>query len=343
MRCKRIFGLALSFILAVSAYAQTSLNDIYDCYFIKLEKSDKKAKIPFQAVIITDERPDTAKGGYYYPGDKDRGIRKICFENGARNQVSSFLDSYMECDKQSETSVLICIKKIWFGTYDTTDIKENKLPLRTRKLILKFEIYLNNQTCYYPLYRFDSTFNMNRLPDRDPSYTLANALVASMRKLVAAIPSNYQNRQCLSRQQIDSFNSTHKLFPVLQEGIARKGVYMTLAQFKENQPAYKDFTIHFRKSEDILFIPGKDIKDSLIKNAWGLCDGKKMYVKMGKNYFAISKSGSNYDFHGFDTFYKTSVSNPYTTPLGVWALNAANDKTNRSKPFQLNLETGEIY
>jgi len=339
----RIIAATCCILFFIVSYSQTQPGEKYDCHFINLVKTEvARVKVPFGSITVCDVRPDDSKAGYYYPGEKDNGVRIICFKGGITNEVLSFFNSRLQLNKDSKLSAVACIKKLWFGTYDTTNVKENKLTLRTRKLMLKMEIYLKDENCYYPLYRFDSTLNFDDLQSGDPSYVLGIALQKSLRKLANGGYTDYQKLRCISTCQVDSFNNVCNRFAVLNEKVAQKGVYLTLAQFQNNSPAYTEFNLQFNRSEDIITIKGEDGEDVAV-NAWAVSDGKKMYIRMGKNYFRLIKSGHNYDFYGFDTFFERPVINPYSTAFIIALLNLAITKVNRPKPFQLNLETGEVY
>jgi len=339
---KELLGLILLVCWNMLLQAQVSPNSKYDCYGITLNgKEVPGIKIPYRSLVINDERPDTLKAGYFYPGTNDKGIKKVCFTNRMTQQLSSFFDSQLQYESESGDSIFACVRKIWFGSYDTTDVKENKLTLRTRKLALKIEFYKRSQDCYFPLYRFDSSINIPETLSRKPSEVLETALIASVRALEKNSYTNNTMLKCLSRQQIDSFNRISKSFPVLNEKMAKKGVYMTVEQFRNNAPAYTEFKLKPGGRSDQLSING--MEGPRTKDAWAVSTGEKMYVRMGANYFEIFKSGSTYDFYGFDTFFRAPSYNSRTTPLGVGLLNMITTKITDFKPFQLNLETGEIY
>lgn len=324
------------------SFAQVRPSDKYDCYTLDLNKNNEAGlKIPYHSINISDERPDTSKAGYLYPWENNKGVKKICFKNGMHEQLSSFFNSYLQYNSESEISLLACVKNLWFGTYDTTDIKENKLTVRTKKLAIRIEFYKKDQNCYYPLYRFDSTFNMSEMPGKKPSAVLEMALVASLKRLEKNYYLNNSALKCLSGQQIDSFNNVSKNFPVLKEQIAKKGVYMTVGQFRSNLPAYTEFTLKLSRERDELFVKGIEGPSPI--NPWAVSTGEKMYIRLAQNYFQIFRSGYTYDFFGYDTFFSAPTSNPNTTPLGVTLLNLMTAKQTHSRPYQVNLETGEIY
>ena len=345
MKIKLFLSLAFA-CLAASAYSQSiSPNSRYSCYTLELtQKMQSVVSLPYASITVVDKRPDTSKAGYYYAYSSDQNVRKVCFRKNMEAEVSSFMNSYINYNTDSANKKIYAyIKKIWFGTYDTTDLKENKITLRTRKLSIKIEFYLNDQSCFYPLYRFDSTYNLEDMPGKQPSFALETGLIASLRKLSINIHVDTRKLQCLSRPQIDSFNAVSGNYPVLQETIAKKGVYMSLDQFRNNQPAYTKFRMRFRSSSDDVIIPGsgKGAEDTVVK-AWAVCDGEKMYFRINNNYFALFKSGATYDFYGFDIHFKTSTGNR-NTGLGIQMLTMMTSKATKSKPLQVNLENGEVY
>jgi hypothetical protein len=342
MNLRHILLLTVVILTASDLYSQRPPNKSYDCYDIELGTSGEShsPSIPYSSIIVADERPDTMKAGYYYSGLKDKGAQRVCFDKGLQYQVNSFYNARIQRNTGTANSILACVKKLWFGTYDTTDIKENKLPIRTRKLFLKIEFYENDRSCYYPLYRFDTTINMNEMPGKSPAFVLETALNASVRKMINN-NINRQHTRCLSRHQIDSFNNTANTYPIQKEKVAKKGVYMSYIEFRNNEPAYTAFNVRYSKTGDVVTIPSAD-RDSVI-NAWAISDGKKMYVRLGSNLFELFKSGDCYDFYGYDIYFQERRPNMYTTPIVVLPLMAITAKGTPRKPFQVDIETGEIY
>ncbi len=339
---KQIFAVSVTLIFNLVSHTQQIPDAKYSYHVLELTGiRDARIALPFQSIVVSDERSDTLKAGYFYSGRNGKVIKKVCFKNGMTTQVSFFVNSYFQFNTESKSSILACVKKMWFGTYDTTDIKENKLTVRSRKLIFRIEFYRKDQNCYYPLYRFDSTINMNGIIGNNLTSIVELALAASLKKLSRVGESNSLNLKCLSQRQIDSFNTISKRFPILKEKIAKKGVYMTVEEFRNNKPAYTDFSLKLGRGNDQLSVKG--IEGPSAVKAWAVSDGEKMYIRMANNYFEIFRSGYTYDFYGFDVFFHASAPNNRTTPLGITLLNLMTVKRTSSRPFQLDLESGEVY
>jgi hypothetical protein len=307
------------------------------------------------SVEFRDERPDTSKAGYYFLNKKNSIIKKICFPSGLGSQSKHFVNSYLKniIDSSTGSKILGCIRKLWVACYDTMSRDQDYMQ-RTRKLTFTIDYYKNDNNCYIPLYRFDSIFLFDEIPEQNVAALIENMLEASLQKIlnntISNSPSNYL---CLSTKQVDSFyQSTHNIKAL--ENIAPKGAYMTFRQFINRTPSHKEFKSDFNKQTHLIYIKGRSIEDSLIK-PFLISDGTSMYISIEGNFFKLYKINNTFDLYSYDFFYKRSS---YITPPPI--KNAPSrivvqpgayipktianySKIGTSRPYQLDLHTGEIY
>lgn len=346
MNLKNFVLNAVAMLIVLATYSQRPPNSKYDCYTINLtsETESKHFPAPSTSIIVADERSDTMKAGYYYPGIKDINCQKICFEKGLTYQLSAFFNS----DRRQPTlapdkNVLACVKTLWFGNYDTIHYTEYVREERTRKLYLKIEFYRQDESCYQPLYRFDTTINLTTQVGIKPVDALRSALEASVRRL-ANTGLTSTGSACLTRPQIDSFNRRHHDYQILKGEVAEKGVYLSFEQFRDNKPQFTKFRRVFAPGKlDRLFVPGQNGKDSSII-AWAVSEGDKMFIQWNGNYYQMFRSGNNYDFYGSDFLYLPFRSTPQSWEVRGGHNNAREmDILAKRKPFQLDMATGKVY
>ena len=346
MNLKKIVLNAVAILIVLATHSQRPPNVKYDCYTIDLTSGTESIRIaaPYTSIIVADERSDTMKAGYYYPGIKDINCQKICFEKGLTHQLTAFFNSdRRQTTATPDRNVLACIKTLWFGNYDTIHYTEYVREERTRKLYLKIEFYRQDESCYQPLYRFDTTINLTSQVGIRPADALRSALEASVRRLTnTGLASS--GSACLTRPQIDSFNRRHHGYAILKEEVAEKGVYLSFEQFRDNKPQYTKFRRVFATGKlDKLFVPGQNGKDSAIV-AWAVSEGDKMFIQWNGNYFQMFRSGANYDFYGSDFLYLPFRSTPQSWEVRGGRNHARDvDLLAKRKPFQLDITTGKVY
>jgi hypothetical protein len=323
-----------------------SPNAIFNCLIVSLSKTmaTEKKQFPYKEIIVIDERPDTSKCGYWYSKKHPR-IIKLCFNDGFQKNVSSFINTYLKGNlNPTGHSVLACIKKFWTNSDD----------IDFRTIFLRIDFYIKTDSCYYPLYRFDDTFNENSNKSSEPNEFIEKAIISSISKLFIPKPI-YPDMRRLYFEQIDSFNKQSKKLLVLKEKIPAKGVYLNFVQFKNNQPAYTDFETDLAERTDVIFVKGKNVKDSAITDAWGFCDGENTFIRIAMNYFPIFRCGNTFDLYGFDKITESRFFQGTPTPyhgytpmsaidVGVQGLlGMIKSKSKNLRPYQINMDTGELY
>lgn len=325
-----------------------SPNAIFKCFTFQLneDRIAEKKEFPYKEIIVVDERPDTTKCGYWLP-NIENPLMKLCLKNGLKQDVSTFLNKYLNGNfNPFGNSVLACIKKCWTSTYDSSII--------FYKTFFKIEFYIKKDSCYYPILRFDSTLFHKRVFKMQPSKIIEEVIIASIKKL-SATNNNTTNLRNLSLNEIDSFNNQSQTIPAIKEKTARKGVYLNFFQFKNNQPAYTSFEISFDERADAIFVKGTNLKDSSITDSWGISDGENMYIRIKANYFPLFRIGYTFDLYGFDKITETrfypgpprSIYGNTTAGLidvGIQGLlGLIKTKSKNLKPYQLDMDTGELY
>lgn len=315
-----------------------------DCTFILPDTSfdAPMKKLPFASITVTDVRFDTTKLGYLTASIKENE-RRICLSNAGK-QIGSYLtDHYASDSVVNGEKIFAFIKKLWIDDVGVDSVRYG--------FFFKIEYYLNREECFYPLYRFDTAMVMHGELSTWGTW-INKGLIASARKLFHTNQVNLDQLKCYSLRQIDSFNYAPKNIPILTERILRKGVYLSFYQFKNNKPAYRDFGINADEDFDILYVQGKNLKDSAINDAWGFCDGSKLFIRVGQNFYPLHRVDHNFEYYGIDktgnhSRFPYSPGSRYLDPLSAGIdmgfrklMSRIETDVERLSLYQLDMETG---
>ncbi len=133
---------------------------------------------------------------------------------------------------------------------------------------------------------------------------------------------------------------------IVNDSILKRGVYMSLAEFKNNQPSISEFEIKEGSIADALYVKDKNGQSFLLRNCWGYCDSRNCFIKSSDNFFMLIKSNNAFDTYGFKSFYR-SVHTKMEHML-IWGMigGGAGKTVNYGEhrhPYQLDLDTGELF
>jgi len=290
--CARKIGplLFTVWLIPFTAFTQEGPSDkYYVCTYVKPDISISKPvqPLPFSRINVIDCRFDTTKIGYLYTSSSTEKSA-VCMQGSVESYVRSLLNKYYSDASSTNDKILACIRNFWIvdtGQYDASYV-----------LNLRIEFYLNRQSCFYALYRFDSTFVL--AGETESWAPLLNKMtMASTRKLYQVDQFNFQELFCYSARQIDSFNFVSRNIPILKAGFLRKGVYLNFSQFKRNHPAYAEFEKSYEHGETMIYVKAKNLTDSSsIEDAWGFCDGERLFIHFGTTFYRLFRSGDNFEF-----------------------------------------------
>ncbi|WP_460557432.1 hypothetical protein [Ferruginibacter profundus] len=294
-------------------------------------------KLPFSSIKIIDNRFDTSKIGFVpvlqIIANKKKTGRKVVLSEGIAKAIENYYNEfYQKAFSNTDTKLLIVMKKFWFSGVDDEKNKEidiSKNEESQRFLYCKWEYYLNKGEIFIPLKRidtvvngvtFESEINEDRKRNKEVLKLILNGLieVPDFNRAVAGMEKLPQKTWV----EIQKYNAAYYDVPVLRDTFFNKGVYVNFSEFKNNKPSIKNFTekkirLGLNKFENYL----EDENGSRITKYWGYFDGNDL--KTGK-YGNEKLYRKNYTFEFF-------LKHQYTTGNEVWI------------PYQIDMETGEIY
>ena len=351
-RLKTILFIILALIWTVS-FSQTDNQEEYTGpvlptdgqYFNLSPKANPiKHSLPFKNIIIIDSRLDNSTKIGYFNHQKDNKSKKICLSDDLNKVFTSFSNSYFNFNDTSTAGTIYAyIKNFRINVVNTVYSLEMKSGYMVN---LKAEFYLQKESCYFPLYRFDSTGTGRIDFPKDVDEILSSWINAAFGKLRLTNTFNLQKKSCLFSNQVDSFNLAGRNHPLLSAKQYNKGIFMTIEEFRQNKPGITEFRIERSDFIDRIYAKTKDKSDSVITDAFGYSDGKKIYIRYGSSFFTLLRSGDGFEFHGFDKktvdeLFKSSGGGQLYS-LNGWRTRAFNEDIQRGLPGFLGLPEKKI-
>lgn len=313
---------------------------------INLQNISHNKKLPFNHISIIDSRYDTAKVGYIKQGNSYKKL--ILSSRFFENQLNSALRSNF--DSSQKTSLLIVIKNLWLNEI----ILKDEVPIS--QCTFKLELYLKIDTNYFPLIRLDSVYVSKGILKEDKSNLLAAPFEKSLTQLEKINFHKVLSGRQLSLTDIEHYNNSRFNKPIFSTAL-QKGIYYSFADFLENRPDSQLFEAEFGKLTDQLYLNEKGEK-KLLTDFWAFCDGPKLYINGGFNFFELTRENNTFEFWGNSELIKYFSANPQLKAennsawsavhaLGQYAFERGINKLmtpkNTKRPFQLNMENGDIY
>jgi len=319
------------------------------------------SKLLFTDFEVMDARADTGKIGYF-SGHFNK-VYKLGLEKGVKEDIGAFLFGYYKpVLTDNGCSVLIVIRKLWFSQYDSlVHVKTSDVLITDRVglLRLKLEFYLKKAGDYYPLYRFDSSINMvidpgrlfseatwnNELTIPNVAATLANGIISATGKLFEKDPGKIvEKERKLTLIDITRFSTRPFDVPVLSAVKYKKGIYLSFANFQQNQPGNDYVSVDMDKYGDVLFVKDEKGNEYPTNKVWGYCDGENLFITSGRNFFKLIRTQNSFEFYGIKNIRERfNYKYTYTNPNGEspTMLHKKKPKMNLF-PYQVDMETGEV-
>ena len=342
------------------AYPQLTVSDLKnsETYIIHPNalKWDNKS-LPFKNVVVIDNRFDTSKLGYI----KDsRKYEKLNLTNGLPGTMQQVIHSTLQnnMDASSNSSLYIFINHLWIQPTTEMEFSKQKLYETDINNDTSFvqcnatlESFIHKDDFFYPLLRIDSSF-------------LVKGKVSEKSNEIISLPFqfllNELNKLDLKRQRkpVESnvllkHYEERLAFPRMKTDILEKGVYLNYQDFLNNRISNPSFTIKYKNRGRVRYIFDEK-EQELLHNIWGYCNGEKLYVKVGPNYYELTRENYSYELIGSkDLIRYNSVSGvgpQSSNPAFMLSKDLFSEMTLQNnlnpkniRPLQLNMETGEPY
>ena len=327
-------------------YSQKNINLI--------DKTGAKLEFPFlERIEVIDMRADTSCMGFRNRRT-EKNNQTLHFTSGLKSEFESFLKKNSHFGNGPYAAQLV-VRNYWvneFGVDEDEDDKvsdnrSGKYNFRKSALRATFDFYLSKNDEYYVAYRFDTVASaFLGILDFTESY-LGPLLRSSMNRLQEINPEvHIVNKRKFNRTELQNYYAQRWDKPILKSDHYTKGVYKNFNEFLNNQPSILQYVVKKDKLVDILYIPiGKD-QLSPARDVWGYCDGNKIFIKSGENFYPLVRVQNAFYFLGSkelmreqDDYYVPP--DPYTgTSMRVVSEPYLR---NRLVPMKLDMEKGNVY
>jgi hypothetical protein len=360
--------IALLFISSI-VFAQNGRRDVLNPDQLGVKELKLEAQktapsgiiFPFKSIKIIDSRYDTSKMGYVPTTDilagKRKAYKKMVLQGGNGNAIETYYnDYYAGSFTQNDFELLIVMKRFWLagdansnskGVEVTNSVNDND------NLYCKWEYYLGKDGNYLPFKRIDTVIRINeklaKYIDEEFSEKRLSYFKFSLKALIEILDyshalKQFDNQPKKTLAQIQEFNKKVNIIPVLQDSVFKKGVYLSFDDFKNNRPSITDFKekkMHYGKINANTEIYLEDMKGETIGNYWGYSDGKEFrYGMLGND--KIFRIQNTFCFFINVVGYEINLDNSqYNRGSDFGTI--SKDKYKVWVPFQIDMETGEIY
>lgn len=314
---------------------------------LKGEKGLEKLNLPFKNVRVLDKRFDSSKLGFSFFGAQYKNIvLKPSLSSSIEDCFRNFLSP-----GSSDRILVIVLRTLWMhelrsGEEDVEDFN-NELRIKA-KYVLKADIYSFENNAYQALTRIDTVFEDNH-PLRDmASRLLSNSFVCAANKISSLdLGQLFLKKAKISEKDVTNYYDQRFKKPRFLHDTLQRGIYLTFADFLNNQPATYKFSLEQDEESDYLYIE-ENGEEKLFTDFWGFSDGENLYLKLGFNFFKLTKDHDTYSFWGcLQAVHTTPTRNKNRVVRYMAFGNLANLRSAKLKnvlrPMQLDMETGNAY
>lgn len=322
-------------------------------FSIENDHTSELTKLYINKLVILDARTDTTNVGY----TPEKSPKLFCFKKSFSNELSDWYYSYLNI-KQNNASghtLFINVKKL--------RLSDEAVPVMTpdnkssqpkngwlRGVVAKLEFFIQQDSLYIPLYRFDSIVPFKGHPEKDIALYFNETLKLSVKKLFTIDPvSGLISKRNITLKDILRTNREIYDLPVMKPQY-EKGVYLSFNDFKNNKITWADFELRSSTKGDMIFVKEHG-SESPQRNVWGFCDGKNFYIRSADLYSRLIQTGNTFYFQGIKSVRLYGDMRPTAEQIiysGFFGPRLTNNSSKlmyyiEPKYYQLDMETGAIY
>lgn len=338
----------MCWIITTASFAQVEASRIPYLPVLKVnpDGSGFDYTLPFGTIRILDSRFDTTKLGYVRTGYNDH---KLIIEKG----LTAFEKLLNQSAGQQPNSyprpqLLLVVKKLWLtGESAATKGVRPLIDWRSNVYIdfvryrAKIEVYLEKDSVFIPLRRFDSTFSFSSLRTK----RLGDLLMLPFSTLLSTVDSlNWndvlKNGRRLQFRDIHQYNQKRQMLPILEERQLKSGLYLTFQDFIHNRiTPYPIQIVNEREVHHVYIVANGE--RTLAPTHWGLCDGQNFMINKGMRLYTLVRQGNAFDFFGGLSAIPQATRTD--TGLGIIVVSPGTKALAKSyAPHQIDMESGAI-
>jgi hypothetical protein len=322
---------------------------------IRLEQggpSLAKRSGPFSHFEVIDARADTLKIGIHADWLKLGAShnRQVILAGNAPSGIAGYLNArYATPD--APYAALIVLRTLWLSDayyLHEGNHKDPDLAMGRTELRVKVEIYAVKENVYKPLFRFDSLQLSKKWSFNHIGQDLAAILDGMVDSAGIEVEKKWSKTRQLGMDDIRQFNQSRLNPPVVSDSALVKGVYASFEEFKNNAPSIQEYEIKDEKYGSSLYLKEPGGQSYYSHQAWGYCDGKKVYIMKDGALAAAWKYGKTWYFYSGIDDYRNDINaenyHPYmATPAGPgYPIDGPPVKMERHI-FIVDMDSGNVY
>ena len=309
-------------------------------------------RLPFKRIEIIDARFDTSKLGFdlhrrfVHADFKD--FLKIKLTGGVKTAIQQFYNEYYKlCFTDSSNELLMVLKTLWINDLPNRHflegIRYDIIRESYKDIYTRVEYYLRKGSDYYPLKRIDTVYQLTEqnLHSDDLKFKKHDLsfFMFSIKSLIEScdfdeLVMGAALKRKLSIQNIDSFNTSRFILPILDVSIPQKGVFMSFKEFANNAPSVNEYNYRITKKGK-MEIRGDSISDHFY---FAFADTSGLHVQPSKKPNMIRIG------HTFEFIVLAEAPLPMSVGGNILSMSGRGKKVILvDVPRQINMETGEIY
>ncbi len=325
---------------------------------LKIKSNPASENISFSHIKIIDKRYDTTAIGYLrYNNPPITEYYKLVTKYYLSADLESFANKIFQKTAVSNPTLFIVIRKFRFDTdYDFSSGNMIGNSPVTYFLTLGIDCFSFSNNEFTPLIKKDTVIQiLQKRKANDKGLFIGENFYGVLTDFLKMHnESPFVKKRKLTYAEVNEYYDRKFREAIFTSQQLKKGVYMNFDEFKKNSPSYLNFEIRKTNlADDIYLFDGENTIPS--RNAWGYCDGKDSFIKLGGNLFQLYRQGNSYLLMGNDNLSHRTSSYNHTysdiqspgTNLGANALGDLLFSKNKFKleyiPLELDMETGEIY
>ncbi len=309
MKSQLSFILFLLLLSAADAQSGSMLNMGNKSISIALRAKgpEKDRRSLFQSIEVIDARPDTSLIGIHTENRMlpQTRLRQLVLSGPVAASVRDWLGALF-AGPGAEYKVLVVIRKLWVSdvsysyrereAQEDPEFRDNKINIR-----LKAEIYASKEDGRYtPVLRYDTVLVMAKFGYNKIGESLSDLLQQLGDTLSSPdIDRKWSRNRLIGRGDIDRFNHSSFDYPIFRDSTLIKGVYASYSEFLNNSPSLHNYELVKEKNNSLLYTRDDAGHSYYNHNAWGICDGKGLYVMVEGFLFPIFRDQYAFYLSGF--------------------------------------------
>jgi hypothetical protein len=300
-------------------------------------------------IEVIDARPDTSIIAFYYAGGRKTPLALL----GESQLFTDVIAETLTGTNATMPKVLMVVQQLWLTDVNYKEAVDlhtfQTKSAKTAKALCKIDVFIKDHEDYLPLVRIDTAISSNDYIVHSANKLLASTFEHVQSKIEAAYnEKRYVTRKKFTTETILKEYSKRFDYPINTTSAPIKGVYSSFTEFKNNKPSIANFAVRPNENEPpSLYLVDDKGNETFTRNAWGVCDGKDMYIMQSGLLFKLFKYQNGFYWMGIKDMKLRQVGIPIIIPFPGGFIYGVEPSSSfmkiRLAPYLLNIDTGYEY